>query len=195
MRAFLAVPPDPAWAARAAALLGPLKSSLPSASWTRPESWHLTLRFFADIDAAAADRCAADTFAAASRFAGGELIPAGSLVFPPRGRARVLGAGFGPSDGADALKALAAEAEAAARLAGAPPEGREYHPHVTLARIRTPWPHAAVERFRRETDAWDLPPFRLIGVVLYESRLSPSGAAHTPLRSFTWSATPQEAPA
>ncbi len=191
MRAFLAVPPDPAWAARAADLLGPMRPSLPAASWTRPESWHLTLRFFADVGAEAAERCAEETFLAAGRSAGGELPAGGSVVFPARGRARVLGLGFAPSPAAVALKAVAAEAEAAARRAGAPAEERghrPYHPHVTLARIRSPWPHGAVERFRREADGWDLPPFRLNAVVLYESRLGSGGATHIPLRTFAWAA-------
>jgi 2'-5' RNA ligase len=186
VRAFLAVPQDPAWAARAAEHLGRLRPSTPSASWTRPESWHLTLRFFAEIEPAAAERCAEETFLAASRSPGGELAFGGSVVFPPGGRPRVLGLGFVPSPGLALLEALAREAELAARRAGAEPEERGYHPHVTLARIRTPWPRGAVERFRAEADAWDLPPFRLSGVVLFESRLGPSGATHTPLRAFSW---------
>jgi RNA 2',3'-cyclic 3'-phosphodiesterase len=181
MRAFLAVPPDPAWAARVGELAGRLRPSLPAASWTRPETWHLTLRFFAEIASEAAERCAEETFHAAGLPSGGELTSAGSLVFPPRGRSRVLGFGFAPSP---AVEVLAAAAEGAARRAGVAPEERSYHPHVTLARIRSPWPSAAVERFRREADAWELPPFHLGAVVLYESRLGPAGATHTALRTF-----------
>lgn len=187
MRAFLAVPPDPAWAGLAAELVHRLRPSLPPASWTRPESWHLTLRFFAEIAVEAAERCAAEIFLAAGRSPGGALPFGGSVAFPARGRPRVLGLRFAPSPGLAGLEDLAREAEAAARRAGAEPEEREYHPHVTLARIRSPWPHGAVEQFRREADAWDLPPFRLSGVVLYQSRLGPSGATHVPLREFAWS--------
>ena len=192
MRAFLAVPPDPAWVARGGELVGRLRSFLPPASWTRPETWHLTLRFFAGIPAEAAEACAEETFHAAGRACGGALTASGSLVFPPRGRARVLGVGFAPSPSVSALEALAAAAEAAARRAGAAPEERSYHPHVTLARIRYPWPHAAVERFRSEVDGWTLPPFHLNALVLYESRLGPAGATHIPLRSFALDQTPQE---
>ena len=192
MRAFLAVPPDPAWTARVVDLLGPLRPSMPPASWTRPETWHLTLRFFGDIEPEAAERCAEETFLAAGRSAGGELPFGGSVAFPPRGRPRVMGLGFARSPGLAELETLAREAEAAARRAGAEPEDRGYHPHVTLARIRSPWPHGAVERFRREADAWDLPPFRLSGVVLYQSRLGPAGATHTPLRTFSWIRPGQE---
>ena len=56
---------------------------------------------------------------------------------------------------------------------------------MTFARIRTPWPAAAVERFRKDVDAWELPPFRLAALVLYESRLGRGGATHIPLRTVT----------
>ena len=191
MRAFLAVPPDPAWAARVEERVRGLRPSLPSASWTRPESWHLTLRFFPEISGEAAQRCADETFRAAGVSAA-ELPTGGSVVFPPRGRARVLGLGFAPSSGVSALEILATVAEAAARGVGAAPEERGYHPHVTLARIRSPWPHAAVERFRSEVDGWELPSFHAGAIVLYESRLGPSGAAHTPLRTFELALPRQE---
>ena len=191
MRAFLAVPPDPAWAAPVEERVRGLRPSLPSASWTRPESWHLTLRFFPEISAEAALRCADETFRAAG-VSVAELPTGGSVVFPPRGRPRVLGLGFAPSSGVSALEILAAEAEAAARGVGAAPEDRIYHPHVTIARIRSPWPHAAVERFRSEVDGWELPSFHVSAIVLYESRLGPSGAAHTPLKTFALALPRQE---
>ena len=186
MRAFLAIPPDPEWAAHVAERLGPLRPSMPPASWTRPESWHMTLRFFADIEPEAAERCAEETFFAAGRSTGGELVFGGSIAFPPKGRPRILGLGFAPSPALAALETLARDAEAAARRVGERPEERGFHPHVTLARIRSPWPRGAVERFRGEADAWKLLPFRLSGVVLFQSRLGPSGATHTPLRTFSW---------
>ena len=68
MRAFLALPPDPAWTESARGLVAGLQPRLPPASWTRPEAWHLTLKFLGEIpaDAAAA-------FAYRS-----ELLPAGA---------------------------------------------------------------------------------------------------------------------
>ncbi len=184
MRAFLAVPTDPAWSARVQAALDRIKPSLPPASWTRPDSWHLTLRFFADIAPEDAERLAQEIHRAVAPERAGDLPAGGSVVFPAHGRARVLGLGFAPSPGLDGLVALAAVAEAAARRVGAAPEDRRYHPHVTLARIRTPWPAGAVARFRREADAFAPPPFRVGSIVLFESRLGPTGACHTPLHSF-----------
>ncbi len=42
IRAFLAIPTDGLWVESARDLVARLKESLPRASWTNPESWHLT---------------------------------------------------------------------------------------------------------------------------------------------------------
>ncbi len=120
------------------------------------------------------------------------LEPGGAAVFPERGRPRVLGLGFAPTADLEALRALAEAAETVVRLAGLPPEDRPFHPHVTLARLRDPWPAPAVETFRREAGEWDLPPWKVRACVLFESRLDPGGAVHTPLRTLPFAGARQE---
>jgi hypothetical protein len=65
-----------------------------------------------------------------------------------------------PSPALDEVSRLAAEAETQARALGLPEEKRAFHPHVTFARLREPWPDEAVARFRREVEAWSFPPGR-----------------------------------
>ena len=71
-----------------------------------------------------------------------------------------------------------------ARKGGVEPERRPFRPHVTLARLRDPWPAAAVAAFRAAVDGAALPPYRCGAGVLYASRLHPSGAVHTPVRTL-----------
>ncbi|HEX4439235.1 MAG TPA: RNA 2',3'-cyclic phosphodiesterase [Thermoanaerobaculia bacterium] len=186
MRAFLAVPADPAWIAAAGPLAARLRRDLPRASWTRPEAWHLTLKFLGEIPESDAERFAAELAPHAAAAASGSLPPGGPLVLPPRGRPRVLAAGFAPSAAGGALEELARHAEDAAARIGVAPEGRPFRPHVTLARIRDPWPAAAVDAFRSALGEAPLPPFRCDECVLYASRLSPSGAVHTPVRTLAF---------
>jgi len=191
VRAFLAVPPDPAWAEGVGRLAERLKASLPRASWTRPEAWHLTLKFLGEIEPAAAERLA-DDLAVIAGGAGAMVLESGdAVVFPSRGRPRVLGVGFAPSAGLAALESVAAQAEMAVRRAGLPPEDRPFHPHLTLARLREPWPTSALEEFRREIAAWMPPPWHARSCVLYESRLAPSGAIHTPVRTLAFGGSRQ----
>ncbi|MEP6994993.1 MAG: RNA 2',3'-cyclic phosphodiesterase [Acidobacteriota bacterium] len=185
MRAFLAVPADPGWVDSARKLVQQLKPELPVASWTRPESWHLTLKFLGEISAEALDRFAGAMGDSIGRTCGGELWRGGAIVFPPRGRPRVLGVGF--ADGSTALaslRELASTAARASRRVGKATESRPFHPHVTLARIRKPWPAADVESFRSAAERWEFPQWPVRSLVIFESRLEPSGAIHAPLREW-----------
>jgi len=186
MRTFLAVPGDPDWCASARGFVARWRPTLPPASWSKPESWHLTLRFLGEIEEATAVRFA-DAIAAAGPLPEVELPPGGPVVFPPHGRPRVAGIGFAPGDALEALTGVARSAERAARAIGCAPEERPFRPHVTLARMREPWPRGGVEAFRAAARDWPFPAWPVRAIVLYESRLHPSGAVHTPLRE--WAAT------
>jgi 2'-5' RNA ligase len=188
VRAFLAVPADPGWVAAAEPLAARLRRELPRASWTRPEAWHLTVKFLGEIAEPDAERFADAVAPHAAAAAAGALPAGGPLVLPPRGRPRVLGAGFAPSPAGAALEDLARRADEAAARIGVAPEGRPFRPHVTLARVRDPWPAHAVDAFRSALGEAALPAFRCAECVLYASRLSPSGAVHTAVRTLGFAA-------
>lgn len=190
MRAFLAVPPDPAWADGVGEWIGKIRDSLPPASWTRSETWHLTLRFFAEISEEGAERFVASIDREAASLEACELSVAAAVVLPPRGRPRVLGVGFQPSPALRALASLAASAEKAARALGLQPDERPFHPHITFARMRAPWPAPAVTAFRREVEVWAFPPFGARSVAFYRSRLEATGAVHTPLHEWRLATPP-----
>jgi RNA 2',3'-cyclic 3'-phosphodiesterase len=100
-----------------------------------PRNWHLTLRFLGDCDAAAGERMVQALEAAVHgrRFA----ISFGVAgAFPRPRKASVFW--IGVDEGADGLTALAAVAEAAARVAGFAADTRPFRPHLTVSRIRPP---------------------------------------------------------
>jgi RNA 2',3'-cyclic 3'-phosphodiesterase len=192
VRAFLAIPPDPEWVAAAAPVVARLRAELPRASWTRPDAWHLTLKFLGEVPEDAAERFAAELgpWAAAAR--AGELPSAGALLLPPGRRARVLAAGFAPSAAGAALEELARRADEAAAGLGVERERRAFRPHVTFARLREPWPAESLDAFREAVGGASLPGYRVAGCVLYASRLHPAGAVHTPVRTLPFAAAVQE---
>jgi 2'-5' RNA ligase len=181
VRAFLAIPPDPSWSASARALLDRLRPQLPPASWTRPESWHVTLKFLGEVSRDSLSAFAAAIGGEARRLSEALLSTNEALILPPRGPARVLGVGFGRDPGSGAVWELAREAECAARELGLEVENREFRPHVTFARLRRPWPSEAIARFRVEADAWAFPRWPVPSCVLCESHLAREGAVHTPV--------------
>ena len=187
-RAFFAIPPDAGWVESASAFLARVRPGLPEASWTRPESWHLTLKFLGEISRDWLAEFGAAIGRAAAAFAPPPLSTAGAAVFPPRGPARVLAVGFDEVGGAATLSELARAADRAARDLGHPPERRPFRPHVTFARLRRPWPVDAIDRYRREADGWAFPLWTIRSCVLYESRLRPEGAIHTPVGQWALAA-------
>jgi RNA 2',3'-cyclic 3'-phosphodiesterase len=187
VRAFLAVPPDPAWAESARALLAGLRPRLPDASWTRPESWHVTLRFLGGIERRRLGFFSETISREAARLPGAHLSVAGPIVLPLRGPARVLGLELRCS--CEVVVLLARAAEAAAREAGLEPEKRPFRPHVTLARVRRPWPSGAIALFRDGAGAWTFPRWPLRSCALFESELLPGCAVHT--RLAEWALAPE----
>ena len=107
-----------------------LRSGLTGARWIDPEKYHLTFRFIGVVDGATAR----DFESALGEIVAGpfELEVTGLGSFGGD-KPRAIFAGIGRSQG---LETLQRANERAAREAGLPPEGRNYKPHVTLARLK-----------------------------------------------------------
>ncbi|HKF44643.1 MAG TPA: RNA 2',3'-cyclic phosphodiesterase [Thermoanaerobaculia bacterium] len=191
LRAFLAIPTDGLWVESVRGLVARLQESSPKASWTKPSTWHLTLKFFEQISRETAATFAAEIAPVAAGIVPGEIRAGGAAVFPSRGPARVLSVALAPSPAEEEIRRLAFEAEAIARRLGLEGEKRPFHPHVTLARLRAPWPPAKVEAFRKEVAEWPFPAWQVRSCVLYESRLLREGAVHIPLEEWSFIGGPR----
>lgn len=136
-----------------------LQKGVPGARWRPVENFHITLRFFGDIEETLAEDLDA------------ELATIAMAPFP----LRLKGAGwFGGADpralwlGVDApdiVTQLNEKCERAARRAGLPKEARKFHPHMTLAYLRET-PVEKANRFVQraatlETEAWQVTHFSL----------------------------------
>jgi 2'-5' RNA ligase len=101
----------------------------------RPENWHLTLRFLGATGAIQRDTVLAhlDQHVVVEPF---RIRFMGMGGFPRESKASVLWLGI--AGDTDALAGLAATCEEAAQAAGFEPEGRPFHPHLTVSRIRPP---------------------------------------------------------
>jgi 2'-5' RNA ligase len=165
-RAFVAVRlPD--------AVLDAVDAVVPAAEgarFTTREQRHLTLQFLgnrADVDAVA------DALHALA-MARGDVQLGGGGAFPSARRARVFWVGV--AAGGAFLSQLAAAVGALLAPLGHEPEAREYHPHVTLARWKTPTD--ARPAVTAIGDGAVGAPFIVEEVVLYESQLRRAGAQY-----------------
>ena len=170
MRLFVAIELPPEVKDR----LVPLCAGLHGAKWADTDTMHLTLRFLGDVDL-----FQAEDVADALGQVYGTAFPlelSGLGEFSSRGRAQVLWVGAQPSS---ALLALQGRVERAVRRAGAAPEKRKFHPHVTLARFGQDYGgRPNLGRHFAEHEPFRAGPFAVNEFVLFSSRLGSGGAVH-----------------
>jgi RNA 2',3'-cyclic 3'-phosphodiesterase len=151
--------------------LSMLRAGLSGAVWIDPENYHITMRFAGDMTDAQANDFA-DALAEI-RFDSFDLEMSGLGSFGGN-KPRALWAGIKPSLELDTLQKAH---ERAARLAGLPPETRNFVPHVTLARLRNVSPYAAAEYLAMH-GGFFAAPFTIERFVLFSSRPNQGGGPY-----------------
>lgn len=149
------------------------------ASWERSEKMHVTVKFVGEVESSRVLKLSGAAERAAGGFGPVTLRMEGTGVFPPvRRPPRVLWVGI--ADDAGRLAELQRRLEDEAHVAGFKREGRAFHPHLTLARIRDPRgarelveAHLAGEFAPRE--------FSVEELLVIRSELSPAGSKYTTL--------------
>ena len=180
MRCFVAIPvPDAVGAALARAQVV-LRTAAPRAEvrWAGRGGFHVTLKFLGNVK----PERLAEVEAALRRAAGNavalSLVARGLGGFPSSRRPRIVWAGIVPHEG---LTTLVARLEAMLAPLGFPPEGKPFHAHVTLGRIRAAGAAGGLTRtIALEIDR-DLGAWTAAELVLYRSELKPGGAEYHPL--------------
>ena len=84
----------------------------------------------------------------------------------------------------ESFRAMADAVRGALTESGVTFDSNEFRPHLTMMRIRDPWPPACIETFRSALRNHESAPFTVDRVTLFSSKLGPTGAIHTPLREF-----------
>ena len=148
--------------------------------WTRPEGWHLTLKFLGEIS----DQRARQVIGALQALAGFEKFAVevkGFGFFPDPRRPRVFWAGI---EGPPALAELAGRVETVMQELGFPRELRPFRPHLTLARFQKPRPSPELEAAFRNGNSPSFGRSEVSEFFLFESRLRPGGAEYRKVAEF-----------
>jgi len=146
-----------------------LCAGVPNARWTRPEQFHITLRFIGEVDGRTFD----DIGQALNDvpFFPFELKLAGVGDYGDRRRTRVLWAGVCPSP---ELELLHDRIESTLVRVGLAPERRTYKPHVSLARLDRPTDDR-VRGFLTDHARFAIGPFDVEGFTLFSSVTASGG--------------------
>ncbi|MEO3937166.1 RNA 2',3'-cyclic phosphodiesterase [Dermatophilaceae bacterium Soc4.6] len=144
--------------------------------WIHPGQWHVTLAFMESVGAAAELELEERLADAAGRRRPMTVRLAGAGTFPDPVAARVIWLGL--QDGDDAndaaggplgeLHRLAVNVRAAASTSGAPVDGKPFHPHLSLARLKRP---VEATRWLRVLDTYRGPAWQVDEVELIASHL------------------------
>jgi len=157
-----------------------LREAVPdvTASWTRVENIHLTLKFFGNVAVDQIPMISEAASRAVKDFDSFQIEIGGTGVFPKPSRAQVLW--IGVSDPSGKLLALQRRLESEFAKEGFPKENRAYKPHLTIARIRRP------DGARRLAEThlqigFEPQEVSLKELIVFRSELSSKGSKYTPI--------------
>lgn len=179
-RTFVAVNVSPAVIEQATALIDRLRAAPTDVKWVEPHNMHISVRFLGDVrDADIPDVCRAVTEAVSAMqpFA---ISCRGAGAFPDAHRPRTIW--LGVDQGLDELTGLQAAVEESLASVGFAKEGRVYHPHLTLGRVRSGGPALRdLGRLIRDHADFEAGTAAIEEVVVFASYLDRSGPTYQPL--------------
>jgi 2'-5' RNA ligase len=178
-RIFLAVETPADIRQAMAGLTDRLRGAGAEVRWEPPAKLHATIRFFGETP----DRLLAPLVTALDLAAGTAapfpVIYRGVGGFPTLRNPRVIWIGM--EDPSGTLRPLQQRIESSARELGFEPEEKEFHPHVTLGRVRGGRNlHGLLARV--ESVTFEAGPARISEILLMKSVLQPSGSVYTALK-------------
>ena len=162
-----------------------LRGGIPGARWQSAAQMHLTLRFIGEVDGGAfAEIMDALAHVWADSFS---LTLEGVGHFSSRGRVRILWAGIVPNP---ALTYLRERTEAALTGLGFEPDGRNFAPHVTLARFASRVPAHRLQDFICYHGLYTSGPFPVRSFELFSSHTGAGGAHYEVEASYPLASAP-----
>lgn len=149
--------------------------------WERPEKLHLTLKFLGDVEDAQQEFVHAAMKAIAGNFYKFRLETSSTGVFPNLHKPSILWLGI--SGNVEMMVQIAEEVEREFETLGFTTERRAFKPHLTIGRLREPWLSNNLA-CRHLANKFEPVGFEVREIVIYESKLQPTGSFYLRLAAF-----------
>ncbi|MGQ9630910.1 MAG: RNA 2',3'-cyclic phosphodiesterase [bacterium] len=147
--------------------------------WVDPAAMHLTLKFIGNIPEDSVD-AVMDALGESAKGISPFVISCGGLgFFPNERRPRVVWVGV--KEGVEELRVLCRRIDENLVPLNIPPEEKEFTPHLTLGRVRSPKNKEALLGLLPKVSSDDLGSQTVESAALFKSDLTPRGAIHTVL--------------
>lgn len=151
--------------------------------WVEPENIHVTLKFLGETDRSVIPLLEEALAALMRPLFPFEVTSQRIGAFPDLRRPRILWTGLDPK-GAEVMSLLQLSVEQDIQTLGFSPEDRDFHPHVTLGRVKSRRAYDMRE-IAADFEAYDFGKSFIKDVALYESKLTPQGAEYLVLNRFS----------
>ncbi|NJD61893.1 MAG: RNA 2',3'-cyclic phosphodiesterase [Deltaproteobacteria bacterium] len=182
MRAFIGIGLPPECRRAITDAVSPFRSRRLPVAWTPEPNLHVTLKFLGEIPQERVEEIASRLQDAGQGIPPFDLLVEGAGGFPSLRSPRVLWIGI--REPLELVGELHENMENALSGAGFPREERPFHPHITVGRARGRIPPAWGEEYSRVLSGQRFGTVGVSSFQLYESRLSPRGAAYAVLRDI-----------
>ncbi len=181
LRTFIAIPMGPSIQKTASDVQEDLKRLFLDVKWVKPPQIHLTLKFLGDVEEekiATIKQIMAKHLPMFKAF-DAQLTQAGA--FPSARHPQIIWLGLKDVQGE--IKKIVELLENELEQAGFKKESRDFHPHVTIGRVRS---QKNIRALSEKLGALSLPPTheRIERVILFKSTLGPGGPAYEELASI-----------
>jgi 2'-5' RNA ligase len=182
MRTFIAIDIPDALRSEMNKIIGELKKCGADVRWVKVSSIHLTMKFLGEIPEEVVEKIIKKIEADVPGFDALKIRLAELGGFPNLNRPRVIWLGaMGIGEG---LKVLHKEIEKSLQSLGFAPENRDFKPHLTLGRVKSPRGLSNLTKMVRDRAAIELGEFTADSYYLFQSILKPTGAEYRKVHQF-----------
>ncbi|HEC80176.1 MAG: 2'-5' RNA ligase [Candidatus Coatesbacteria bacterium 4484_99] len=178
-RSFIALPLSKTVRQSLLEIIDEVSSICRNAKWVELNNLHITLRFLGNIDVEMVGSISEIITNVSSQFAPFPIEIEGFGAFPHPKRARIIWAGI--TRGFEEIAELERKVSDELERAGIDRDKRDYHPHITLGRIRYPKSNIALTKKIEESSGRVIGDDTISKMILMESTLTGKGPIYTPI--------------